>query len=79
MSSSRIRYSIPRTCPTRKCRATCARSSCSRLAELLPPDYGDADLWRAAHKAAQEVLTARWPQRAAEVDALLVEKEGGAK
>jgi hypothetical protein len=49
-----------------------------RLAEL-PPDYGDADLWRAAHKAAQEVLTARWPQRAAEVDALLVENEGGAK
>jgi hypothetical protein len=31
----------------------------SRFAELLPQDYGDADLWRAAHKAAQEVLTAR--------------------
>jgi hypothetical protein len=31
----------------------------SRLAELLPPDYGDADLWRAAHQAVQEVLTAR--------------------
>jgi hypothetical protein len=25
----------------------------------LPPDYGDGDLWRAAHKAVQEVLTAR--------------------
>jgi hypothetical protein len=31
----------------------------SRLAELLPPDYGDGDLWRAAHKAVHEVLTAR--------------------
>jgi hypothetical protein len=31
----------------------------SRLAELLPQDYGDADLWRAAHKAVQEVPTAR--------------------
>ena len=30
-----------------------------RLAELLPPDYGDADLWRAAHRAVNEVLTAR--------------------
>jgi len=30
-----------------------------RLAELLPPEYGDADLWRAAHRAVQEVLTAR--------------------
>ena len=31
----------------------------SRLAELLPPDYGDGDVWRCAHKAVQEVLTAR--------------------
>jgi hypothetical protein len=31
----------------------------SRLAELLPPEFGDADVWRCAHKAVQEVLTAR--------------------
>jgi hypothetical protein len=30
-----------------------------RLAELLPPDYGDGDLWRAAHQAVQEVLMTR--------------------
>jgi hypothetical protein len=30
-----------------------------RLAELLPPEYGDGDLWRAAHKAQQELLGAR--------------------
>ena len=26
-----------------------------RLAELLPPDFGDADVWRAAHRAVREV------------------------
>jgi hypothetical protein len=30
-----------------------------RLAELLPQDYGDGDVWRAAHQAVQEVLTTR--------------------
>jgi hypothetical protein len=29
------------------------------LADLLPQDYGDADVWRCAHKAVREVLTAR--------------------
>jgi hypothetical protein len=24
----------------------------------LPPDFGDADVWRAAHKAVQEVMHA---------------------
>jgi hypothetical protein len=28
------------------------------LAELLPCDFGDADVWRAAHKALDEVMTA---------------------
>jgi hypothetical protein len=35
-------------------RAVCLR----RLAELLPSDFGDADAWRAAHAAAQEVMQA---------------------
>jgi len=30
-----------------------------RLADLLPQGYGDADVWRCAHKAVREVLTAR--------------------
>ena len=29
-----------------------------RLAQLLPRDFGDADVWRAAHKAVQEVMHA---------------------
>jgi hypothetical protein len=28
------------------------------VAELLPRDFGDADVWRAAHKALHEVMTA---------------------
>ena len=28
------------------------------LAGLLPRDFGDADVWRAAHKALHEVMTA---------------------
>jgi hypothetical protein len=28
------------------------------LARLLPRDFGDADVWRAAHKAVQEVMHA---------------------
>jgi hypothetical protein len=28
------------------------------VAELLPSDFGDADVWRAAHKALHEVITA---------------------
>ena len=28
------------------------------LAQLLPRDFGDADVWRAAHKAVQEVMHA---------------------
>ena len=28
------------------------------LAALLPRDFGDADVWRAAHKALHEVMTA---------------------
>jgi len=31
----------------------------SRLAEFLPQEFGDGDLWRAAHRAVQEVLTPR--------------------
>ena len=30
-----------------------------RLAELLPQEFGDGELWRAAHKAVHEVLGAR--------------------
>jgi hypothetical protein len=29
-----------------------------RLAELLPADFGDADVWRCVHKAAREVMLA---------------------
>ena len=29
-----------------------------RLAELLPNDFGDADVWRAAHAAAREIMEA---------------------
>ena len=63
----------------RKCRVTSLTRAVFAALARAAAAHGDADLWRAAHKAAQEVLTARWPQRAAEVDALLVEKEGGAK
>jgi hypothetical protein len=28
------------------------------LAKLLPREFGDADVWRAAHKALHEVMTA---------------------
>jgi hypothetical protein len=28
------------------------------VAELLPRDFGDADVWRAVHKALHEVMTA---------------------
>jgi hypothetical protein len=28
------------------------------VAELLPRDFGDADVWRAAHKALHEIMTA---------------------
>jgi hypothetical protein len=28
------------------------------LSELLPKDYGDADVWRAAHRAVREVMRA---------------------
>ena len=47
----------------------------SRLAELLPPEFGDADVWRCAHKAVQ-VLTAKviWRRQSARaiVDATIV-------
>ena len=29
-----------------------------RVAELLPKDFGDADVWRAAHRAAREIMQA---------------------
>jgi hypothetical protein len=29
-----------------------------RLAELLPKEFGDADVWRASHQAAREVMHA---------------------
>jgi hypothetical protein len=28
------------------------------VAELLPRDFGDADVWRAAHKALHKIMTA---------------------
>jgi hypothetical protein len=29
-----------------------------RLSELLPQDFGDADVWRASHRAACEIMEA---------------------
>jgi hypothetical protein len=34
-----------------------------RLVELLPRDFGDADLWRASHVARREAMAQPWPPR----------------
>ena len=33
------------------------------LAQLLPRDFGDADVWRAAHRAVHEVMHPATPRR----------------
>jgi hypothetical protein len=33
------------------------------MAALLPADFGDADVWRASHRAAREVMQRGWHRR----------------